>query len=65
MDSGYIPYALEKGVMISINPDAHSRESMHNVRFGVDAARRGGLPVKACLTAKNLREFAAWIAAKR
>ncbi len=61
MDSIYIPYALEKGVMIAINPDAHSRESIHNVRFGVYAARRGGLPRSMCLNCKTLEEFIGWL----
>jgi DNA polymerase (family 10) len=43
MDWSQIPYALEKGVMISINPDAHSIKEIDNIKWGVAAARKGGL----------------------
>jgi len=43
MDWSHIPYALEKGVMISINPDSHSIHEIDNIRWGVAAARKGGL----------------------
>jgi DNA polymerase (family 10) len=35
------PYAKEKGVSISINPDAHSTEGIADVAYGVGAARKG------------------------
>ncbi len=31
------------GVKLVINPDAHSTEELHNLRYGVDVARRGWL----------------------
>jgi DNA polymerase (family X) len=65
LDWRWIPYALEKGVMISINPDAHSREAIHQVHYGVLAARKGLLSRNMCLNAKNLQDFEAWIGEKR
>lgn len=35
------PYAKEKGVSISINPDAHSTGGIGDVAYGVGAARKG------------------------
>jgi len=32
MDWSHIPYALEKRVMMSINPDAHSIGEIENIR---------------------------------
>jgi len=61
MDSSHIPYALEQGVMIAVNPDAHSRESIANVRYGVAAARRGGLPKEMCLNTMPVDAFIAWL----
>ncbi|MBC6996206.1 PHP domain-containing protein [Neolewinella lacunae] len=43
MDWAWIPYAVEKGVKISINPDAHSVSGINDIRYGVLAARKGGL----------------------
>jgi DNA polymerase (family X) len=34
-------YAREKGLSISINPDAHSTEGIKDVRYGVGVARKG------------------------
>ena len=65
MDYTWIPYALEQSVLISINPDAHSREGIHNVRFGVYAARKGGLTKKMCLNALDANAFAQWLASRR
>ncbi len=65
LDWRWIPYALEKGVMISINPDAHSKEAIHQVHYGVLAARKGLLTKSMCLNAKDLREFETWIGEKR
>jgi DNA polymerase (family 10) len=57
LDWTWIPYAMEKGVMISINPDAHSREGIHHIRYGVFAARKGGLTKEMCFNTKGLAEF--------
>ena len=62
MDWTWIPSALEKGVMISINPDAHVRESIHYMQFGVLVARKAGLTKEQCLNSKNADDFARWVA---
>jgi DNA polymerase (family 10) len=61
IDSRFLPYVIERGVMVSVNPDAHSRESIRNLRFGVYAARRGGLPRDLCLNALTVNEFSTWL----
>lgn len=63
MDWTWIPYALNKGILISINPDAHSKESIHYVKYGVAAARKGGLIPEMCLNTKTSEEFQNWIKA--
>lgn len=60
LDWSWIPYALEKGVNISINPDAHSREGIHDIHFGVLSARKGGLTAEACVNAGTAQEFEAF-----
>ncbi|MDG1101072.1 MAG: helix-hairpin-helix domain-containing protein [Saprospiraceae bacterium] len=62
IDWTWIPSALEKGVMISINPDAHVRESIHYMQFGVHVARKAGLSKEQCLNSKNADDFARWVA---
>jgi DNA polymerase (family 10) len=61
LDWSWIPYALEKGVMISINPDAHSKQGIHDIHFGVLSARKGALSAKYCLNAKGVNDFVTWI----
>ncbi|MBK7870239.1 MAG: DNA polymerase/3'-5' exonuclease PolX [Saprospiraceae bacterium] len=57
LDWTWIPYALEKGVKIAVNPDAHSREGVHDIHFGVLSARKGGLTAETCLNCLNVNEF--------
>ena len=60
LDWSWIPYALEKGVRISINPDAHSISGIDHLKYGVFAARKGGLSPEMCfctLTCDELESF--------
>lgn len=50
-------YALDKGVLLSVNPDAHRTEGFHDMRFGVLVARKGGLSTEKCLNAFSLEEI--------
>ena len=52
MDWQWLPYALEKNVLISIDPDAHSIEGYKDIYYGTLAARKGGLSKE-----KNLSSF--------
>ena len=58
LDWSWIPYALEKGILISINPDAHSKDGIHHIHFGVLSARKGGLTAEQCLNARDAAGFA-------
>ena len=57
MDWSWIPYAQEKGVLISINPDAHSPLGLLDVQYGVISARKGLLTRDGCLNALTADEF--------
>jgi DNA polymerase (family 10) len=57
IDWRWIPYCLEKNVMISINPDAHHKDGLKDVHYGVCAARKGMLSEKYCLNALDLNEI--------
>src|SRR5436190_15840289 len=57
MDWRWIPYALEKGVLISIDPDAHYISGFDDIRFGVLAAQKGGLTKEKNLSSFGLKEF--------
>ncbi|WP_316795631.1 helix-hairpin-helix domain-containing protein [Pedobacter agri] len=57
-------YALEKGVLLSINPDAHRTEGFHDMRYGILVARKGGLSADKCLNAFSLEEITEYFKTK-
>ena len=57
LDWTWLPYARERGVAISINPDAHAVAGIDDIRFGILAARKGGLTAADCLNARPLDKF--------
>ncbi len=57
LDWSWIPYAMERSVPISINPDAHSIGGIDDLRYGVLAARKGGLTKAACLNTASCQQF--------
>jgi DNA polymerase (family 10) len=57
MDWRWIDYAMEKGLLLSINPDAHTTEEFHNIKYGVLVAQKGGLPAQRNLSSYSLKEF--------
>lgn len=61
LDWSWIPYALEKGVKIAINPDAHSTAGIHDIHYGVLSARKGGLDAANCINTMAVEEFAKFI----
>ena len=64
MDWTWIPYAMEKGLKVSINPDAHNLKGIRDIRYGVLSARKGGLTKNNCLNTKSIAEFDLWIQSK-
>lgn len=61
IDWKWIPYCLEKGVMISINPDAHQLKGYHDMRYGTLTARKGMLTKEFCLNAMDLNSFESFL----
>ena len=47
--------------MISINPDAHSIGEIDNIRWGVSAARKGGLNKDMTWNAMGLKQVESWL----
>jgi DNA polymerase (family 10) len=43
IDYSWIDYCQEKNVLISVNPDAHNLRGVHDIKYGIIAARKGGL----------------------
>jgi DNA polymerase (family 10) len=65
IDWRWIDYAIEKGVLISIDPDAHSVEGYDDCRYGVLAAQKGGVSKERNLSSFSLVEFEQYLANRK
>jgi DNA polymerase (family 10) len=65
LDWEWIPYAIEKKVLISIDPDAHAVEGFADCRYGVLAAQKGGLAAHHNLSSLPLAAFETYLNERR
>ena len=52
---------MRKDVLISINPDAHNKDGIFDMKYGTDAARKGLLTKEMCLNALSQQDFEKWV----
>lgn len=57
LDWRWHQYAISKGVLLSINPDAHRVEGNLDMKYGTLIARKGGLSKENCLNAMTLDQI--------
>lgn len=62
LDWRWIREAAQRGIFISINPDAHAMDGLNDMRWGVEVARKGWLTRDQCLNALPLEAFESWLA---
>jgi len=65
MDWRHWRKAAEKGLLTSINPDAHRTEQLAFYKLGVGLARKGWLTKAQVVTTKPLGEMKKWLAGRR
>jgi DNA polymerase (family 10) len=65
MDWKWIDYAIQKKVLISIDPDAHYLEGFDDVKYGTLAAQKGGLTKENNLSSFTLKQFEAFLAKRK
>jgi DNA polymerase (family 10) len=65
MDWRHWRKAAERGLLCSINPDAHDIEGLAHFRTGVGAARKAWLTKKNILTTRPLAEAKQWLQARK
>jgi DNA polymerase (family X) len=58
-------YAAEKGVLVPINPDAHSTGALGNVAWGVNVARKAWITAPQVLNAWDLDELEEFLAERK
>jgi len=57
--------ALEFGCTLSINPDAHSIAELDHMHWGIEMARKGGVPADRVLNTMTLSEMTRYLRRKR
>jgi DNA polymerase (family 10) len=57
--------ARARGLLTSINPDAHSPEGLGDVTYGVGIARKGGLSPESIVNTRGLEDIQDWLAQRR
>jgi DNA polymerase (family X) len=65
IDWRWIDYCLEKGVLLSIDPDAHALEGFDDIKYGVLAAQKGGLAKEQNLSSFSLKQFEEWLGKRK
>ena len=65
LDWSWIDSALEKGVLISINPDAHSIKGLGDVQYGILAAQKSCLTANQNLSSFSRAAFEQWLQSKK
>lgn len=65
LDWRWIDYALTRGVLLSIDPDAHSVNGFKDVYYGVLSAQKGGLTKQDNLSSYSLNEFEDFLKARK
>lgn len=64
LDAPYARRAIEMGIPLSINTDAHSPEMMDDLPYGVTVGRRGWVEAKHVLNTWPLEKFLTWVRAR-
>lgn len=65
MDWRHWRKAAERGLLTSINPDAHRTEQLAFYKIGVGIARKGWLTKEHVVTTMRLAEMKQWLAARK
>lgn len=61
IDWRWIKYALDKNVLISINPDAHNIDGYNDCKYGVLVAQKAGLTSAQNLSSYSLQQFEVFV----
>jgi len=65
LDWRWHQYAVQKGVILSINPDAHRVEGFSDMHYGTLIARKGGITAHQCLNCLNEEQLTHYFAKRK
>lgn len=61
LNAEYARLAVEKGVLLAINTDAHSAGQMDLMAYGILTARRGGIEASQVINTRSYEDFCEWL----
>ena len=65
LDWRWVHYALEQGVKLAINPDAHEMDGYQHMYYGLLAGRKGGLTADMTFNALSAEEIGKYFAERK
>jgi DNA polymerase (family 10) len=65
LDWRWVRYAMEQGVLLAINPDAHEMDGYADMQYGVLIGRKGGLTKEMTLNALSSKELASYFEGRK
>ncbi len=65
IDWSWIPHAMARNCLLSVDPDAHEVEGFDDIRYGVISAQKGGLTASYNLSSFSRKEMDAFIARQK
>jgi len=65
LDWRWVRYAMEQGVLLAINPDAHEMDGYADMQYGVLIGRKGGLTKELTLNALSGKELASYFEGRK
>ncbi len=61
----WVNYALEKGLLLSVNPDAHTIAEFENIKYGVLSGQKGGLTKSSNLSSFSRQQLEKYLTERR
>jgi DNA polymerase (family X) len=65
LDWRWVSYAMQQGVKLSINPDAHEMDGYDDMKYGVLVGRKGGLTKEMTLNTLSEKEIATYFSNRK
>jgi DNA polymerase (family 10) len=65
LDWRWVSYAMQQGVKLSINPDAHEMDGYDDMKYGVLVGRKGGLTKEMTLNTFSEKEIAGYFSNRK
>lgn len=61
VDLVFLPYIAEKEILLSINPDAHSKEAISHIQYGISIAQKANLNPEKVVNTWDLSIMREWL----